>query len=89
MLPFWAVLGHNILYITIGFVWLRFADDGAAETVTFRQGQGGYGYQIAALACFAVFADNVLRRMEVMAPRNSVHKRTGCSVSDEFFDRTG
>ena len=64
LLPFWAVLGHNILYITIGFVWLRFADDGAAETVTIRPGQGGYGYQIAALACFAVFADNVLRRIE-------------------------
>jgi hypothetical protein len=23
-LPFWAVLGHHILYITIGFVWLYF-----------------------------------------------------------------
>ena len=29
-LPIWAVLGHNILYITIGFAWLYFADDGAA-----------------------------------------------------------
>ena len=64
-LPFWAVLGHNILYITIGFVWLYFADDGAAEeAATIRQGHGGYGYQIAALVCFVVFADNVLRRIE-------------------------
>ena len=34
LLPFWAVLGHNILYITVGFVWLSFADDGAAEEAT-------------------------------------------------------
>ena len=25
---------------------------------------GGYGYQIAALVCFVVFADNLLRRIE-------------------------
>jgi hypothetical protein len=65
LLPFGAVLGHNILYISIGFVWLYFADDGSAEeAVTIRQEDGGYGYQIAALVCFAVFADNVLRRIE-------------------------
>jgi hypothetical protein len=28
------------------------------------KGMVGYGYQIAALVCFAVFADNVLRRVE-------------------------
>ena len=64
-LPLWAVLGHNILYIMVGLVWLFFADDGAAEEViTIRPGDGGYGYQIAALVCFVVFADNVLRRIE-------------------------
>ena len=64
-LPIWAVLGHNILYITIGLVWLYFADDGAAEeATTIRKGQGGHGYQIAALVCFVVFADNVLRGIE-------------------------
>ena len=64
-LQLWAVLGHNILYIIVGFVWLCFADDGAAEeAITIRPGDGGYGYQIAALVCFVVFADNVLRRME-------------------------
>ena len=64
-LPIWAVLGHNILYITIGLVWLYFADDAAAEeATTIRKGQGGHGYQIAALVCFVVFADNVLRRIE-------------------------
>ena len=63
LLPLWVVLGHNILYVAIGFVWLSFTDDGEEE-VTIRQGDGGYGYQVEALVCFVVFADNVLRRME-------------------------
>jgi len=64
-LPLWAVVGHNILYIIVGFVWLSFADDGAAEeAITIRSGDGGYGYQIAALVSFVVFADNVMRRIE-------------------------
>jgi hypothetical protein len=55
-------LGHNILHKTIGFVWLYFADGGAAEEATeSRKGQGGHGYQSAALVCFVVFADNVLK----------------------------
>jgi hypothetical protein len=65
LLPCWVVLGHNILYVVIGFVWLSFSDDGATdEAVTIRKGQGGYGYQVAALVCFVVFADNVLSRLE-------------------------
>ena len=63
LLPLWVVLGHNILYVAIGFVWLSFTDHGEEE-VTIRQGEGGYGYQVAALVCSVVFADNVLRRME-------------------------
>ena len=63
--PFWVLLGHNILYITVGLVWLSFADDGVTdEETTIRQGYGGYGYQLGALVCFIVFADNVLRRIE-------------------------
>ena len=58
-------MGHNILYVAIGLVWLSFSDNGAAEeAVTIREGHGGYGYQFAALVCFVVFADNLLRRME-------------------------
>jgi len=65
LLPFWVVLGHNILYVAIGFVWLSFTDDDAAEeAVAINEGHGGYAYQVAALVCFVVFADNVLRRME-------------------------
>jgi hypothetical protein len=52
-------------YFAIGFVCLSFTDDGAAEeALTLRKGHGGYDYQAAALVCFVVFADNVLRRME-------------------------
>ena len=65
LLPFWVVLGHNALYITVGFVWLFFADDGAAgDEVTIRQDDGPYGYQLAAMLCFLIFADNLLRRIE-------------------------
>jgi hypothetical protein len=42
-----------------------FADDGAAEDeVTIRQDEGPYGYQLAAMLCFLIFADNLLRRMD-------------------------
>ena len=65
MLPVWAVLGHNVLYIGVGFLWLSFADDGVTdEEVVTRETDQTYGYQLAALFCFAVFADNVLRRIE-------------------------
>ena len=63
LLPFWVVLGHNILYVAIGFVWLSFTSNDAEE-VAINEGHGGYAYQVAALGCFVVFADNVLRRME-------------------------
>ena len=65
LLPFWVVLGHNILYVAIGFVWLSFTgDDAEEEAVAVNEGHGGYAYQVAALVCSVVFADNVLRRME-------------------------
>ena len=65
LLPLWVFLGHNILYVAIGFVWLTLKVDGATEeAVTIREGHGGYGYQVAALVCFVVLADNLLRRME-------------------------
>ena len=58
-------MGHNILYITVGFAWLAFADHSAREEeITIRQSHGGYGYQLSALVCILVFADNVLRRIE-------------------------
>ena len=65
LLPVWVVLGHNALYVAVGFVWLFFADDGAAgEEVTIQQDDGPYIYQLAAMLCFLIFADNLLRRIE-------------------------
>jgi hypothetical protein len=65
LLPLWVVLGHNALYIAVGFVWLFFADDGAAgEEATIRQDDGPYGYQLAAMLCVLIFAYNLLGRIE-------------------------
>jgi len=42
-----------------------FADDGSAgDEVAIRQDDGPYGYQLAAMLCFLIFADNLLRRLE-------------------------
>jgi hypothetical protein len=60
-----AVLGHNLLYLSVGFVWLTLFDDGVTEDeIVIRERDHTYGYQLAALLCFAIFADNVLRRIE-------------------------
>ena len=65
LLPLSVVLGHNALYITVGFVWLFFADDSAAgEEVTIRQDDRPYSYQLAAMPSFLIFADNLLGRIE-------------------------
>jgi hypothetical protein len=32
LLPLWVVLGHNILYLSVGFVWLSLLHDGATES---------------------------------------------------------
>jgi hypothetical protein len=38
LLPLWLVLGHNILYVTVGFVWIYLAAYGAkGEEATIRQ----------------------------------------------------
>jgi hypothetical protein len=65
LLPLWVVLGHNALYIAVGFAWLSFADDGAAgEEATIHHSDVSYAYQVAALLWFLVFADNLLGRIE-------------------------
>ena len=62
LIPWWVVLGHNALYLLVGFVWLLFADDGAAgEEVTIRQDHRSYGFgsvgsqQLDRTAGFGVF----------------------------------
>ena len=65
LLPLWVVLGHNALYIVVGFVWLFFADDGTVgEEEVAGQGDRRYAYQVAAMLCFVIFADTLLARIE-------------------------
>jgi hypothetical protein len=65
LLPLWVVLGHNAVYLTVGFVWLLFVDGGGAgQTVTIRQDDHPDGYELAAMLCFFIFADSLLGRIE-------------------------
>ena len=65
LLPLWVALGHNALYIAVGFVWLTFTDDGTtADEVTIHQSDGSDAYQVIALLYFLLFADNLLERIE-------------------------
>ena len=63
-------MGHNALYVAVGFVWLLFTDDGTMdqnrwpEESVARRDDRLYGYQLAAMLCFLIFADNLLRRIE-------------------------
>jgi hypothetical protein len=71
LLPLWLVLGHNILYVTVGFVWIYLAAYGAkGEEATIRQDHDPYGYQLGAMLCFFIFLDNLLKQME--GPRDIV-----------------
>ena len=70
LLPVLSVLGHNLVYISVEFIWLTLVDDDVSEDeVVIRERDSTYGYQLAALLCFALFADNVLRRMEEQIKR--------------------
>jgi hypothetical protein len=64
-LVFIEVLGHYAVYITVAFVWLYFNDDRRMdEEEVARRDDRQYGYQLAAMLCFLIFADNLLRRIE-------------------------
>ena len=70
LLPLWLVLGHNILYVTVGFVWIYLAEYGAKGEATIRQDHDPYGYQLGAMLCFLIFLDNLLKQIE--GPRDTV-----------------
>ena len=58
-------MGLSAVYITGTFVWLSFTDDGTMdEESVARRDDRLYGYQLAAMLCFLIFADNLLRRIE-------------------------
>jgi hypothetical protein len=60
LLPLWTMVGHNALYIVVGFVWLHFVDDGEAGV----NEEAPDRYQLAALLCFFLFVDNLVGRLE-------------------------
>jgi hypothetical protein len=63
LIPLWAILGHNALYMLVGFIWLFFVDHGdAEESLTIRQNPP-HSYQHAGMLRFLLFADNLLGRM--------------------------
>jgi hypothetical protein len=63
LLPLWVILGHNALYMLLGFIWLSFVDHGDDEkSLTIRQNPP-QSYQYAAMFCFLLFVDNLLGRM--------------------------
>src|SRR5713101_8445703 len=75
MLPFLAFLGHNAVYVLAGFLcfyWLKHEDE---EESTNVQKHSREGYNIAALLFFFLFLDNLLRRVEDKAGRNSGRAR--------------
>ena len=64
LLPIWVVLGHNILYIVVGLVWLYFADNGTpSEEVRIREDRSNF-YPLSRMFCFFAFVDSLLRHVE-------------------------
>jgi hypothetical protein len=65
LLPLWVVLGHNLLYILVGFAWLFFVSPGppGEEDITIRE-DPPQRYEFAAMLCFLLFAHNLLARIE-------------------------
>jgi hypothetical protein len=64
LLPLWVILAHNALYITVGFVWISFAERRSGEEATIRHDRDFYGYQWGAMLFVLLFLDNLLKRME-------------------------
>jgi len=65
LLPLWAVLGHNILHIMVGFAWLFFVSPGppGEDDITVRE-DPPQRYEFAAMLCLLLFAHNLLARIE-------------------------
>ena len=78
LLPLWTVLGHTILYIVVGFIWLSFASPGlpGEEDITIRE-DAPQRYEFAAMLCCLLFAHNLLERIEGTGQRMWVWLGTG------------
>jgi len=65
LLPLWVLLGHNALYVLVGFICLFLAREGEeGEESTIVETNFLTSYQLAAMLCFLIFMDNLLRWME-------------------------
>jgi hypothetical protein len=78
LLPLGALLGHNLLYIVVGFLWLFFISPGPSgeEDITIRE-DAPQRYEFAAMLCFLLFAHNLLERIEGASQRMWVWLGTG------------
>jgi hypothetical protein len=77
LLPLWVILGHNALYILVGFIWLSFVDHGEDEENLTIRPNPPHSYQYAGMFCFLLFVDNLLGRMEVPDQRTWFWLRSG------------
>ena len=72
------MLGHNILYIVVGFIWLSFVSSRPPreEDITIRE-DAPQRYEFAARLCCLLFAHNLLERIEGTGQRMWVWLGTG------------
>ena len=77
LLPLWVVLGHNALYILVGFIWLSFVDHGDDEESPALHPNPPQAYLYAGMFCFLLFTDNLVGRMEVPDQRIWFWLRSG------------
>ena len=66
LLPFWVIVGQNVIYVLVGFLCLfavRYGEDEEAEEPAKVQSDR-IVYQIASLVCVLISTDNLLRWLE-------------------------
>jgi len=65
-LPLWVIVGHNVIYVLVGFLCLfavRYGEDEEAEEPAKVQ-SNRLVYQVASLVCVLISTDNLLRWLE-------------------------
>ena len=77
LLPIWVILGHNALYILVGFIWLSFVDHGDDEESPTLRPNPTQSYLYVGMLCFLLFTDNLVGRMEVPDQRIWFWLRSG------------
>jgi hypothetical protein len=65
-LPLWVIVGHNVIYLLVGFLCLfavRYGEDEEAGEPAKIQSDR-IAYQVASLVCVLISTDNLLRWLE-------------------------